>query len=243
MLCPIRLSNVFISGQVENQLFKVHRHFLIQESEIFRDMFSFEKEGEEIEGASDKNPIPLPGVTVKEFELLLKQLYTLSAEFLFSLCWCFIDILRHRPEPNLGLSAVTTERPTIAAVDLRKEQDEDLLLGIAHRFVFDRIFKRLVRKLRPNEIPVIKRIQLGDKYGLREWLLSAYETLLDRTESLTLGEAAALGPDRVIYFIKARDYLHQQQITQMEWHRSNRFNYGQGPQVKTTELVAKMYFL
>lgn len=61
---------------VENQLFKVHRHYLIQDSKVFRDMFSVPPvEGAEVEGMSDDRPIYLPDVSVKEFELLLNHFY------------------------------------------------------------------------------------------------------------------------------------------------------------------------
>ncbi|KAF7759946.1 hypothetical protein Agabi119p4_11641 [Agaricus bisporus var. burnettii] len=38
---------------VEDKLFKVHRHFFIEGSQIFRDMFSQVKTPEEAEGMSD----------------------------------------------------------------------------------------------------------------------------------------------------------------------------------------------
>jgi hypothetical protein len=67
--------------QVENQLFKVHRHYFIQGSEIFRDMFSqastCEGASMVIEGISDDKPIVLSQVTVKEFKVLLRFFYAM----------------------------------------------------------------------------------------------------------------------------------------------------------------------
>jgi hypothetical protein len=69
--------------EVENQLFKVHRHFLIEGSEVFRDMFAHaggtgtgkNSVEDATEGTTDDWPIPLPDVTVEEFEVLLQCFY------------------------------------------------------------------------------------------------------------------------------------------------------------------------
>ncbi len=87
------------------------------------------------------------------------------------------------------------------------------LQSISHRFVFDEIFKYATQQLPPSDIPVIERIRLGDKYGLRDWLLSAYQTLLDRAEPLKAEEADILGTDRVIRFIRAKEEMHQERLS------------------------------
>ncbi|EKM57326.1 uncharacterized protein PHACADRAFT_81201, partial [Phanerochaete carnosa HHB-10118-sp] len=57
-------------------LFKVHRHFLIRDSEFFRGLFACPlPPGEEAEGQSDAKPIVLYGVTVHEFRCLLRFYY------------------------------------------------------------------------------------------------------------------------------------------------------------------------
>ncbi|KAF8480089.1 hypothetical protein DFH94DRAFT_740239 [Russula ochroleuca] len=64
--------------QIENRLFRVHRHFLAENSLIFNSMFSLprvSKVGSIVEGASDANPIFLSDVTVLEFETLLRFFY------------------------------------------------------------------------------------------------------------------------------------------------------------------------
>jgi len=61
---------------VENQLFRVHRTFLERESDFFKALFSLPLPTcRTVEGTGDNNPIPLPGVTVEEFEALLDSLY------------------------------------------------------------------------------------------------------------------------------------------------------------------------
>ncbi|KAI0318117.1 hypothetical protein OF83DRAFT_60228 [Amylostereum chailletii] len=62
--------------QVEGRLFKVHRHFLIENSTVFRDMFALPPSTSGvIEGDSDGHPIHLAGVTIDEFKSLMKVIY------------------------------------------------------------------------------------------------------------------------------------------------------------------------
>ncbi|KAI0088337.1 hypothetical protein BDY19DRAFT_950387 [Irpex rosettiformis] len=61
---------------VERRLFKVHRYFLVRDSEFFRGMFACPTPpGEEPEGTSDSRPISLHGVTHHEFRCLLRFFY------------------------------------------------------------------------------------------------------------------------------------------------------------------------
>ncbi|THH19335.1 hypothetical protein EW146_g1806 [Bondarzewia mesenterica] len=63
---------------VENRLFRIHQYFLVQNSPVLRDMFTLplnvsdNDKDKEIEGSLDSKPISLPGVTILEFESLLK---------------------------------------------------------------------------------------------------------------------------------------------------------------------------
>jgi hypothetical protein len=62
--------------QVENDLFRVHRHFFTRESVIFRDMLSMPTEPDTtVEGESDDKPIILEGVKSIDFEHLLWMWY------------------------------------------------------------------------------------------------------------------------------------------------------------------------
>lgn len=59
---------------------------------------------------------------------------------------------------------------------------------------------------------MVDRIRLGDKYRLNKWLYSAYKTILGRTpgEKLSLEEADALGLERVVDVLEAKNLiLHQ----------------------------------
>ncbi|KAF9453369.1 hypothetical protein P691DRAFT_695060 [Macrolepiota fuliginosa MF-IS2] len=172
---------------VKNQLFKVHRHFLIKESEVFRNMFASPKaESTATEGTCDEQPILIPGVTVEEFETLL--------EFLYS-------------PPHVNNKGTANE------ADAQKRREVNLrLLSISHRFLFDDIFKYVASQLPPQEIPVLERIRLGDKYRVQTWLSSAYEELLSRPEPLDEEEADALGISRVVCFIRAKEDMHRERL-------------------------------
>lgn len=66
--------------QIEDSVFRVPRHGLEEQSEVFRDMFSMptghelEEESEQ-EGGSDENPIRIYGVDKQSFKDLLTVLY------------------------------------------------------------------------------------------------------------------------------------------------------------------------
>ncbi|EMD36835.1 hypothetical protein CERSUDRAFT_114751 [Gelatoporia subvermispora B] len=60
---------------VEGRLFKVHRYFLIRESEVFRTMFEMPPDANGIGGRTDEDAIPLLDVTLKEFSAFLKFVY------------------------------------------------------------------------------------------------------------------------------------------------------------------------
>jgi hypothetical protein len=60
---------------VGSQLFKVHRHFLRKESEVFNWMFACPPGADSPDGGSDERAIPLHGVAPAEFEALLDFFY------------------------------------------------------------------------------------------------------------------------------------------------------------------------
>jgi hypothetical protein len=58
---------------VENHLFRVHRHFFVRESIVFRDKLSMPSEV--AQGASDDNLIELEDVKSIDFERMLWMFY------------------------------------------------------------------------------------------------------------------------------------------------------------------------
>jgi hypothetical protein len=82
VIIQVRISNIyprlpiFVCLQVENRLFKVPRRVFVQESQVFRDMFSLPvPEGVKAEGASEDNPLKLDGIIAIDFVRLLRFLY------------------------------------------------------------------------------------------------------------------------------------------------------------------------
>jgi hypothetical protein len=63
--------------QVENQKYKIHRYFLVRESEFFRDLFILPQPEDTtgVEGSDDEHPIILPETTIVETENLLRFFY------------------------------------------------------------------------------------------------------------------------------------------------------------------------
>ncbi|KAF8627772.1 hypothetical protein AX17_006137 [Amanita inopinata Kibby_2008] len=64
---------------VESRLFKVAKYMFVEQSQIFRDMFTLPTpKGVEPDGSSDKYPLLLEGVKSQDFVQLLKCLYPLQ---------------------------------------------------------------------------------------------------------------------------------------------------------------------
>ncbi|KAF9255988.1 hypothetical protein L218DRAFT_911811 [Marasmius fiardii PR-910] len=77
---PVRNPKYYIDEQmsiflVDNNLFRVHRHFLRRESVVFDSMFSCPPPPEGQDGQSDENPIVLPDVKQSEFMALMDYFY------------------------------------------------------------------------------------------------------------------------------------------------------------------------
>lgn len=61
--------------RVQNTLFKIHRYFLLRESELFGTLFDLPAGDMAAEGQTDLTALPLHDVTCREFESLLDFLY------------------------------------------------------------------------------------------------------------------------------------------------------------------------
>ncbi|KAI0314684.1 hypothetical protein OF83DRAFT_1063399, partial [Amylostereum chailletii] len=171
--------------QVEDRLFRVHRHFLTTYSPVFALMFalpSAEDEGgasgspaaeHAPDGRSDDDPIFLPGVTVLEFESLLKVFYR-SALPSFAL-------------PQASWRAV---------------------LSIAHRFTFAEIFDRALRELipPPTAEDAIAIIAVVEKYDIAvDRVAPALQMLVRRQEPLTEFEWEKMSWSMASHIAQARE--------------------------------------
>jgi len=62
--------------KVEQKIYKIHRYFLVRESEFFQDLFSLPQgDSASVEGVDDEHPICVPDTPIKEFENLLRFFY------------------------------------------------------------------------------------------------------------------------------------------------------------------------
>ncbi|KAF5332218.1 hypothetical protein D9611_008018 [Ephemerocybe angulata] len=59
--------------KVDDMLYRIPKHHLVQSSQVFRDMFDL-PQGPDSEGSTEENPIVLTGCTNEEFESLLEVL-------------------------------------------------------------------------------------------------------------------------------------------------------------------------
>ncbi|KAH9077851.1 hypothetical protein EDB83DRAFT_1525388 [Lactarius deliciosus] len=73
---PFYFNDSQVVLKVEQQIYKVHRYFLVRESEFFQDLFSLPQgESTSAEGVDDEHPIYVPGTPINEFENLLRFFY------------------------------------------------------------------------------------------------------------------------------------------------------------------------
>jgi hypothetical protein len=127
--------------QVENRLFRVHKHFLAENSPIFNAMFSLPhgaKVGSTAEGAFDTNPIFLSDVTVLEFETLLQFFY--KSFLLPQESWIALLSIAHRYEfldvQERAIHEIYSPfkgRQTLS-VSSKEEQESRLLISVAEKY-------------------------------------------------------------------------------------------------------------
>lgn len=73
---PFYFEDSLVVLKVEQQIYKVHRYFLVRESEFFQTMFSLPQgDSATAEGVDDEHPICILDTPTAEFENLLRFLY------------------------------------------------------------------------------------------------------------------------------------------------------------------------
>ncbi|KAJ3555819.1 hypothetical protein NM688_g2366 [Phlebia brevispora] len=172
-----------VTFKVENRLFRVHRYFFIRESAIFRDMFLLPSGAtREVDGMSDERPVVLPGVTIEEFENLLKFFY--------------FGMMSDRPTDNHSNNAYWIDILSIATRFMFEE---------VRARAIQRIWFSLTLSIDP-----VDRLALGLKYNVpRYYLVQSYSQLIRRDEPLTDEEARKLGADTTARLAKARELLRE----------------------------------
>lgn len=77
-------------------------------------------------------------------------------------------------------------------------------------------FSREKLKALEHHIQPLNKLVLGDKYGIEDWVSSAFNDLLIREETLSVEEAMALGFDRFVGFITIREEQLGSQVVHAE---------------------------
>lgn len=178
--------------EVEGVLFKVHTHFLTKHSPVFDTMFSCPPGEDGPEGQSVDRPIPLPGVTVKEWEALLDFFYEGM----------------HPPHSSFT-QLLLQERGRGFKRGEKKEVIDRLmaLLSISTRFDFEMIRSMAMDALVKRVPDPIERILIARKYELDEWLHPAYVQLCVREAALNEDEGIQLGIRTTVALAKVRELI------------------------------------
>ncbi|KAI0317366.1 hypothetical protein OF83DRAFT_1058793 [Amylostereum chailletii] len=158
------------------RFYKVHRYFLIRESEFFRNMFELPRppEGQDVspEGTDDEHAIELVGVTALELESFLQFLY-----------------LGMHDDYNPSMGAWLA----ILSLSTRFICDK----------VRARAIKEITARL--NELDPFDLVRLAIKFDVQQWLHPAYVRIVERTALITLQEAAGLPLEIAVMLMRARE--------------------------------------
>ncbi|KAJ2919704.1 hypothetical protein MD484_g666, partial [Candolleomyces efflorescens] len=183
--------------KVENSLFRVHKHYLIKESEVFQSMFSCPPDTAGPEGCTEDKPIVLPEVKVQEFEALLDVFYERG----------YCD-----KEPRIGLPSTWFSRGDASKLDADEKAHlrERLqgLLSVADRFGFEEIKGLAIKALEKDslvKLGPVDKIILAHQFDVSDWLRPAYTKLCQRSKPLSTTEAGKLGAETAALIAQARE--------------------------------------
>ncbi|KAJ7092814.1 hypothetical protein B0H15DRAFT_832572 [Mycena belliarum] len=169
---------------VENQLFKVHRHFLVEESEVFKWMFVCPSGGSEPEGHSNERPIPLPGVHAVELETLLDFFYTEKFQRYTACLRDWINLLAI----STRFDFQRLRECAINAIDYSRWPQSWLIV-----------------------IDPIEKIVLAERHDIPHWLRIAYVAICERGRPLEESEAEKIGYRKTILLARAREAIRNPQ--------------------------------
>ncbi|KXN84417.1 hypothetical protein AN958_12627 [Leucoagaricus sp. SymC.cos] len=184
---------------VDRRLYRVHRHYFLEESEIFRDIFRLQPgSNTDCEGTSDERPILLPEAKRVEFEALMDYFYSPP----------HVQVKSRR-----GLDFYLN----LLSISHRFVFEE----------VFQYALKEIRPNL--AQIPIDRRLSLGAKYDLEEWQSSVLNELVSRPTILSKEEAEALGLERVLVYIRLREDVQNKRLQdkekemEMKWQKLSPF--------------------
>ncbi|KZP15377.1 hypothetical protein FIBSPDRAFT_684963, partial [Athelia psychrophila] len=161
---------------VEGTLYNVHRYFFVRDSTHFRTI---------LQGTDDPHSYKLSDVNCADFDEFLTILYPTGKprEYRVMIDW-FLSL---------------TEQETCTATTAQWTS----ILHLAVKWGFKKIKLLAIDNLTASANPVDK-IVLGLRYGITDWLPTAYEAVCTRADPLTLEEGMKLGVEDTVRISAAR---------------------------------------
>ncbi|KAK2467422.1 hypothetical protein APHAL10511_000657 [Amanita phalloides] len=164
--------------QAENRLFKVPRHVFLQQSQVFRDMFSLPvPQDTKPEGMNDDSPLILSGVRAIDFSRLLRYLFPvkqISDSF-----------------PLKTLDEWTSVFKLAALWEM-----EDVKANAIEQMT------PLLKKL------PAKQVKLSLEYAVEKWLVPGLNRLVQREEPLDKNDVEMIGWDYALKIMVLREDCH-----------------------------------
>ncbi|KAJ7672399.1 hypothetical protein DFH06DRAFT_1036643 [Mycena polygramma] len=171
------IMSVFLVG---DQLFKIHRHFLVKESPVFESMFTYSPPSDGAEGFNDERPFPLADVTPAEFEALLDFYYEDKFQRSRATLREWIDLL------------------SIATRYYFQRLRDCAIHAIEHGMPeFSIEFW--------ERIDPVEQIVLAEKHDIPHWRRIAYVQICERSDPLSESEARKLGYQKTTLLARARE--------------------------------------
>ena len=190
---------------MEDCLFRVPREPLEAESTVFRDIFLLPQAGDvPVEGQNDENPVVLEGIENDDFAQLLKVvLYRL------------VFILSVHPL----CKGLTTKwfRKYGTNQDLPTNNDQWMaVLKLATLWEFDEIRGVAIETLALSDLNAVDKVVAAMEYGIEEWLLPAYLSLVQRPEPISPHEGHRMGLETALKLASEREKLRLEMVEKGE---------------------------
>ncbi|KAI5890934.1 uncharacterized protein SCHCODRAFT_02600162 [Schizophyllum commune H4-8] len=149
--------------KVEDTLFTVHTYFLVEHSPVFKDMLQV-AQANEGEGSSEDNPIILEDIPARDFDLLVRVLYT---------------------------SCALTQTSPLQTASVEECAS---LIELLERWQMDEILAGVRQVLHDRDWDLADKIALARATKMNAvWLSTAYQDLILRDTPPTLDEGARMG--------------------------------------------------
>ncbi|KAF7356247.1 hypothetical protein MVEN_00956200 [Mycena venus] len=169
-----------ITFKVEDRLFKVPRYHFLHSSEIFATTFTLPPgAGVHTEGKSDKNPVVLEGISMVDFQRLLKILYPPDMK---SQILSITDARWMTKEEWVSVLKLSTQWYFLATRDLAIKQLDKL-----------------------PDMGSVERILLARQYDVPHWLKTGYTQLARRAAGISQEEAAQIGWETAFQLCQVRE--------------------------------------